>query len=353
MLLSRLNIENLRNISKVDLDPHPTLNYFYGENGAGKTTVLEAISILSRGRSFKTSQPAELTGPVNAQYRVFAESREGDGAENRLGLERKGSHWRARINGDDVRQLSQLSRKLPIVVMEPDSHLIVSGSPDLRRKFLDWGMFHVEPGFLETWRNFSKALKQRNAALRQGREDILDSIDDVLVRHGTLLGEMRAVHAKKVADRISGMLASLKARVRGVEIRYEKGWKNENYRESLEKRRFRDMERGSTSVGPHRADLALACEGALARAVLSRGEQKAFAAAMLLTQAEILEEAGKRPVLLLDDLVSEFDREHFATVLKRSLQNKRQVWVTGTEKPELEHVHSLFHVKQGEVTKLV
>jgi len=315
--------------------------------------VLESLSVLSRGRSFRTSQAAELTGSGGQSYRVFAEGSDKDDGTHRLGLERHKGHWKARLDGTDVRQLSQLSRLLPTVVMEPDSHLLVGGVPEYRRKYLDWGMFHVEPGFLELWRNFSKALKQRNAALRNGQTDILDSLDEVTARYGSELGAIRVRHAKKVAERIEEMLETLKSRVRSVEIRYQKGWKGDQYLDSLNHCRSRDLERNTTTSGPHRADLNLLCNGVPARAVLSRGEQKAFAAAMLLTQADLLEEANRRPVLLLDDLVSEFDHEHFVSVLGKALSGARQVWVTGTEVPALEMGHKMFHVEQGQVRELV
>ena len=349
MIITRLHIENLRNIAEAELVPHQSLNYLCGENGAGKTSVLESLSVLSRGRSFRTSQATELAGSQGPVYRIFAEGSDMEGGVHRFGLERNKGNWKARLDGSDVRQLSQLSRFLPTVVMEPDSHQLVGGVPEFRRKYLDWGMFHVEHRFLEVWKNFSKALKQRNAALRRGKEDVLDSIDDVLARYGSELGQIRQQHAERVAERIEEMLEILKSRVRSVETQYKKGWKTETYLESLQSYRVRDLDRGTTTTGPHRADLNLLCNGVAARAVLSRGEQKALAAAMLLTQADMLEEAGRRPVLLLDDLVSEFDQEHFESVLFKSLEGGRQVWVTGTEVPALDVDHTMFHVEQGKV----
>lgn len=353
MIISRLQIQNLRNIEHAEMFPHGSLNYIYGDNGAGKTSILEALSVLSRGRSFRTSQPGELTGPLDNTFRVFAESSDTEGHKHRIGLERSGSHWKGRVDGNDVRQLSQLSLLLPTVVMEPDSHLLVGGAPENRRKYLDWGMFHVEHGFLELWRNFSRALKQRNAALRSGQENVLDSIDEVLAEYGNQLGHLRERHADKVSGLITGMLFDLKARVQNVEIHYEKGWKDESYLQALQTRRKRDLERGATGAGPHRADLRLLSNGVLARTVLSRGEQKAFAAAMLLTQVKLLGLADKNPVLLLDDLVSEFDKEHFEAVLDKSVKAGCQVWVSGTGEPNFERDHKVFHVEQGRVKELV
>lgn len=353
MIVSALQAGNFRNLDALDLKPHPRLNYLWGENGAGKTSVLEALVVLSRGRSFRTTQSLELVGPGGRSFHVFAEIESERGGRQRLGLERAGKHWRGRIDGRDLAQLSELTRSLPLVLMEPDSHALVSGAPETRRKFLDWGMFHVEHGFLETWRQFAKALKQRNAALRQGRADLLDSLDTVLADRGEALDRLRVRYAKDVARRIDDMMTSLGQRFGPIELAYDPGWSAESYHETLQKQRSRDLERGLTGRGPHRADLELRADGQPARVRLSRGEQKALAAALLLTQVEILAAAGARPLLLLDDLVSEFDQRHFAGVLERAWTTGSQLWLTGTQRPPISHEHRMFHVEQGRVEELV
>ena len=353
MYISKLSVENLRNLEAVGIEPCDSLNYMWGGNGAGKTSVLESIFVLSRGRSFRTTQPSELAGTGGKSFRVYAETVEDVGKTHRIGLERSGTHWRGRIDGEDVKKLSSLTRQLPLVLMEPDSHLLVNGPPESRRKYLDWGMFHVEHGFLDTWRRFSKALKQRNAALRQNNARLLDSLDEVLAEYGSRLDVLRKRHAGMVAEKVGAIMERVSETVPDVELEYQQGWKAETYLESLKDRRKKDLERGITGSGPHRAELKLSCNGVPARAVLSRGEQKAFAAAMLLTQANLLVDGGQKPVLLLDDLISEFDTEHFNRVLRCSLDTACQIWVTGTEKPELDPLHRVFHVEQGRVRELV
>lgn len=353
MILLKLHVENLRNLESLAFEPHPRLNVLYGDNGAGKTSILEAISVLSRGRSFRTPHASELTGPHEDTFRVFARASDSNEKEHRLGLERSSEHWRGRIDGEDVRQLSQLSKMLPLVVLEPDSHLLVSGPPDTRRRFIDWGMFHVEHAFLKEWRAYSRALKQRNAALRAQQVEVLDGLDAVLSQHGARLDEMRKAHVEALSSRIVGALEALKARVQGIELTYAPGWRGDTYLEALSARRSRDLEQGNTGVGPHRADLVITHETTAARAVLSRGEQKALAAAMLLTQGGLIKENGQQPMFLLDDLASEFDQDHFEVVLEHVLSLGGQAWLTGTERPEIEVAHRVFHVKQGAVQELV
>ena len=342
MIIKLLQVENLRNLVTVDIRPHAELNVIHGANGAGKTSVLESIVVLSRGRSFRTTQAGELIGPTQPVFRVFAETEDNQQNTQRLGLERSGKRWRGRKNGQDLSQLSQLTRSLPLVLMEPDSHLLISGPPETRRKYLDWGMFHVEHGFLDVWRRYSKALKQRNAALRKHQVDILDSLDDVLATQGSKLSIMRRTHSEKIADNISPLLKSLSPELVDIKLEYQKGWNAESYGEALAAGRERDLDRGVTHSGPHRADLSMFRAKVPARAVLSRGEQKMLAVALLLTQAQILADLDEPPLILLDDLASEFDHEHFHSALVHAQNIGGQVWITGTRHPELDGSHKVF-----------
>ena len=137
MFIKTLNINNLRNIKSVELDLNPGLNYLLGDNGAGKTSVLEAIVVLAKGRSFRSGQISSLLGPESDEFRIVAQTERADKQKLTLGIERTAKDWKARKNGQDVKQLSELASHLPLVLIEPNSHLLVSGPPDGRRRFLD------------------------------------------------------------------------------------------------------------------------------------------------------------------------------------------------------------------------
>lgn len=352
LIVKKLQIDNLRNLAHVSIEPHDCLNLLMGDNGAGKSSVLESLVVLSRGRSYRTTQASELVGPEKKSFSVFAQI-EGAAQEHRLGLERSGKYWRARMDGVDLSQMSQLTRVLPLVLMEPESHLLVSGTPDYRRKYLDWGMFHVEPRFLETWRRFSRALKQRNVALRSGQAAVLDSLDEVLAEAGTDLGAMRRAHAESIAGHIEELFRELHTGFTDIRIEYRTGWAGDNYLEALKAGRERDLERGATLTGPHRAELAFHHGRTPIRAVFSRGEQKMFAAALLMTQVRVLASTGHKPLVLLDDLASEFDAANCSAVLESALETCCQVWITGTRKLEGPWGRKVFHVEQGHVREVV
>ena len=353
MHISSIRIENFRNLGEVSLRTHPKLNYFQGANGAGKTSLLEAVVVLARGKSFRTVSAEELYGAETGVFRIFLEA-EYAKRSRKMGLERQGKQWRARLDGSDVPFLSVLSRHLPLVLMEPNSHLLISGSPDVRRRFLDAGVFHVEPGFLEIWRRYSRVLKQRNAALRSRQIRVLDSLDEVFAELGEALHELRSAYFKKLDkefDRENPLRQT--ASLESVELGYDPGWKNGPLIDVLKTARKRDLERGVSSHGPHRADLLITREKRLVRTYLSRGEQKGLAALLLLTQAHMLAALGEKPLVLLDDLASEFDQTHFNSVLQAALAVAGQVWITGTTKPDLQEAHKMFHVEHGAVQEMV
>lgn len=352
MYITHLRIENFRNLELVEIQPEAGLNYFYGENGAGKTSLLEALFLLSRGKSFRTSSSDELIRHQAETFQVFMEVRVGE-VKHRLGLERSKKSWRARKDGQDVALLSELSRALPIVLMEPNSHTLVSGSPEGRRRFLDWGVFHVEPLFLDVWRHYSRGLKQRNAALRRGQEAVVDSLDDIIAPLGEQLNAFRLQYFQMLKQEFSQQLNSDRSGLQGIGMRFHKGWKSKSLMEALQAGRERDLEQGLSQHGPHRADLLLERNGRSVKSVLSRGEQKKVAACLLLSQAELLKNSGQAPVILLDDLASEFDQRHFKEVLQKALSCASQVWVTGVLADGLEGTPAVFHVEHGKVFKVV
>jgi len=353
LFIKKLQIENFRNLEAVNIEPHPTLNVIYGDNGAGKTSILESLVVLSRGRSFRTTQAGELIGPKKGSFLVYAETVRNNSSVQHIGLERSGKHWRARRNSKDLTQLSQLTRSLPVIIMEPNSHLLVSGPPEVRRKYIDWGMFHVEHEFLDTWRSFSKILKQRNAALRFRKTDVLDSLDEVFSELGVRLDEFRRNHVESIKEKIPGLLIQLSSGLEKVGLDYEKGWSSEALRDSLRVGREKDLERGMTGSGPHRADIALKYKNYAAKNIMSRGEQKVLSAALLLTQSEILSGLGEKPIILLDDLSSEFDEEHFNRVLEWTREGGAQIWFSGTKRHKIIGEHKVFHVERGSAQEML
>jgi DNA replication and repair protein RecF len=356
MWVKSLNINNLRNITSTQIDLDPCLNCFTGDNGAGKTTILEALAVLSKGRSFRSGQITSLIGPDKQNFQVISSIECQSGEIHQLGLERGGDYWNARHSGEDVSQISELTQLVPYVLLEPSSHTLISGPPDGRRKYMDWGVFHVEHAFLTLWRRYNRVLKQRNAALRQSNVMVVESLDPQLSQLGEELHQHRERHLLVLNEVLHTKLPLFNKTLDGITLSYRKGWAGESLTEAVQAASARDMERGSTGPGPHKADLYLSLDGVTAKERLSRGEQKAMTAAMMMAQAQLIGDAGEKPVLLLDDLASELDGEHLDKVLQAGLDLGSQILLTGTDLSGIaascESPYTMFHVEHGSVTPL-
>jgi DNA replication and repair protein RecF len=351
--IKTLKINNLRNIDCIELDAHGGCNLVTGNNGAGKTTILESMVLLAKGRSFRSGQISSLIGPTEPFFRVVSTLQLDNGQIVRLGFERDAEGFRARKDGADVTQISELTRLLPHVLVEPNSHLLISGAPEGRRKFLDWGVFHVKHAYLDIWRRYNRVLKQRNAALRTMKRDVVESLDPALITLGHEIDQARKNQVKDLKPFLEQRLLSLDGRVMGVKIRYQQGWKGKSLEMALSQALERDFERGNTSAGPHRADLQLIKASVAVREQFSRGEQKALAAALLLSQAELMVSSGEKPFLLLDDIASEFDDIFLSRILSVGQELGLQSWITGVTPGPITRYETetigMFHVKQGQL----
>jgi DNA replication and repair protein RecF len=362
LIINKLQIQNLRNLQQVELSAHPSINTLWGENGAGKTSILEGIALLSRGRSFRSNKIARLIGPESSTVSVFAEivsdgradGVNGASGQCRLGLERDSRSWKARRNGEDLNQLSELAGSLAVVAMEPNTHELISGAPEVRRRYLDWGVFHVEHTYLRAWRRYARALKQRNAALRSREKTVLPGLESILAAEGEQMTRMRQNYAGELSEHLQALVPALSpGGVGRISIEYRRGWSTGSLADALSENRPRDLERGSTQCGPHRADLLIQVEGQAVKESVSRGEQKILATALIMAQARRQCETGRFPVLLLDDLASEFDQRHFGAALEVGIGLGVQMWITGVEEVDPGSPHSRFHVEHGAVRKMV
>lgn len=353
MELKSFKINNLRNIGDAEIDASGPLMVFVGDNGAGKTTVLEGLVILAKGRSFRSARTASLIGPLGDAFTLLARVTHQQGADHSLGLEKSTQQWRARRDGTEVSQLSQLAADLPLVLLEPNSHALISGGPEIRRRHLDWGVFHVEHAYLEVWRRYARAVKQRNAALRRQDRKLVASLDPQVSELGTRVHRARQAQAEELGAGFQNLLSTLGPELPEVGCRYRPGWTGERLAEALQGSLVRDLEQGATGPGPHRADLHLTVRGKPAREQLSRGEQKLVAAALLLAQAQIMARDREPPLLLLDDVASEFDRRHLSRVLESASACGGQLWLTGVSpEPLLETAREaarVFHVEHGKI----
>jgi DNA replication and repair protein RecF len=352
----RLALKNLRRLEETSFEPAARLNLITGDNGAGKTSLLEALHLMAYGRSFRGRVRDGLVRTGAEALEVFVEWQEaGDQRVRRAGLRHSGQRWSGRLDGQDVSQLGELCAALAVVSFEPGSHALVTGSGEPRRRFVDWGLFHVEQGFLPIWRRYSRALKQRNALLKsRGALQQLETWDHELAEAGEPLTEYRQGYLQSLQEKLLPVAGDLVPTLGVATIEFQPGWRRHelSLSDALLLARDRDRTLGYTTVGPHRADWRIDYAALPGRETLSRGQAKLTALAALLAQAE--DYAGRRrewPVVALDDLASELDQNHQRRVLERLLGSGAQVFITGTELPRSLETSSSeparFHVEHG------
>ena len=358
MILTRLQVRQVRCLAAVDLEPAPGLNVIVGPNGAGKSSLVEAVHLLGYGRSFRGRVGDGLIRSGQPHLEVYAEWRAGSGVSHRAGLRHAGGRWEARLDGAPVPSLAELCAQVAVITFEPGSHDLIGGGAEHRRRYLDWGLFHVEPDFLPVWRRYSRALKQRNALLKAGPTlSSLEPWDLELAEAGERLTRLREHYLAGLEAPIEAEAAAFLPELGHARLSFRPGWKREDLTlaDALLLARDRDRALGYTSVGPHRADGRLDYAGLPGREALSRGQEKLTALACILGQArDLAHRQAEWPLVCLDDLASELDQAHQGQVLASLLASGAQVLITGTELPtsveQAGQDYRLFHVEHGQLS---
>lgn len=359
MHLERLHVTNVRNIVELELLLQPGINVFVGPNGAGKTSLLEAAYLLSHARSFRSGNNESLIRRGCSAAMVAASICKSNGV-TRLGLSRSAAGWEARVDHASVPSLGIALREFALVCFEPGSHALVAGSSQERRQFLDWGVFHVEPEFLAVARRYRRILNQRNAALKQAASDAeLDVWDSRLVLASEPLNAARQTYFSQFSTHLTQVLLKFLPELGNATARLFAGWSGDSQLgEVLMHNRGRDRMRGHTTRGPHRADWSIQFQHAPMREHLSRGQEKLCALACVLAQAKYFAGAkGEWPVIALDDLSSELDRDHQNAVVDLLTGAGAQVLISGVEMPpSLQRTAAdmaVFHVEHGQLRSLL
>lgn len=357
MSLGRLGINNIRNIQSANLELDPGINLFVGANGSGKTSLLEAVYFLGSGRTFRAGSVDPLISRNQGECTVFGVVQDQAGQKVQLGVQRgRDGSREIRRNGATVVRASELARCLPTLVLGPNTVDLLTGPPEGRRQFLNWGVFHVEPSFSGLWEQANRCLRQRNELLRTpgAKSGELEVWDQQLGQYGDAIHALRTQYFKDFEFSFSAVAASLSG-LSDVRCVYNKGWEGEaGLNAVLSRQAGSDLNRGYTQAGYHRADLRLTVAGELAARACSRGELKVLAWSLLLTQGKVFQDrTGAEVVYLVDDLVSELDSAHRRRVCDFLSGSGGQVLVTGIDRYQLDGCFNtplVFHVEQGRIS---
>ncbi len=358
MNLTRLELSDFRNIKQLTITPHPTLNLITGNNGSGKSSILEAIQCLSTGHSFRTRQARELIRrPQNSFTITSLFHNPASKQDHRAGLLRqRDGKIELRLDFDTIHSIAEVTRLLPIKSLTPDSHKLVQDGPDERRQFLDWGVFHMEHSFLSTWKQFKRSLSQRNQLLRDGfSSDELKSWNTLFVDAAEIINAFRSDYVTALQAALTKRLVELNATFH-VELSYRRGWIAEFELAELMDRNLDYHRRMKTTTdGPHRAEMVMLVDGVPVKQILSRGQQKVLVYLLHLSQLDLLNTRVQRQAIVLcDDLTSELDVPHAQQLIKQLVDIKSQVFVSGVDLGVLTgHEHHRFHMEHGVVENVL
>jgi DNA replication and repair protein RecF len=354
MALQEINIQNLRNIEETSLAFSPGLNLIVGPNASGKTSLLEAISLVCQGRSFRTPRLDQMVKHQQQGLLVFARLLLGNQHYN-IGLSRQARKTQVKINGEKIKSSTELAGMVAVFVLTPESHELLDSGPKMRRQYLDWGVFHVEHHYLDVWQKYHRILRQRNICLRRKL-----SRQEITAWNAPLVREAEALHhyRTKYLSELDPMLSRYGEQLIGVtpSFAYQAGWETTvaTLAEQLESNMETDMERGFTRLGPHRADIRIKIDGKPVQSVFSRGQQKLLICAMTLAQLQRLKQDC---ILLVDDLPAELDPQKRAVLLAALQETGAQVMVTATEANLIDLSNwqdsKMFHVEHGSFQEVV
>jgi DNA replication and repair protein RecF len=309
----------VRNLRPLQLEPRERFNVFSGDNGQGKTNLLEAIFAIAALRSFRTSKLADMIAFGDERARLGARVRK-DELVRVYELEVAPGSRKVALDGKAVRPLARYFGGFNVVVFTPEDLALPRGSPGDRRRFLDRGVFNLRPDYLATAQDYERVLRTRNTVLRQAGdgaidrrrlEDLLAVYDQQLARLGAQVTAARQAFVGVVQDELAAAFAAITRTERRAAVRYAlraEAASEDALLAALRAARAKDLATSATQVGPHRDDLAFELDGREAGAYASQGQLRAIMLAWKTAELAVLARAhGDSPILLLDDVSSELD----------------------------------------------
>ncbi|MCW8932112.1 MAG: DNA replication and repair protein RecF [Gammaproteobacteria bacterium] len=364
-----LKIHNGRNLKEYTLEAHPFFNIIYGSNGVGKTTILESVYLLLRSKTFRSSKYKSFINHDENTCTVFSRFISDDQGSFTLGISRSKDLIQPvlHLNSKKINSLSAVTNLVVLALITPESFTLLDAGPSIRRKFIDWGVFHVEPNFLSDWRSYKKILSSRNNLLSnfsksfklnqtisKDQFELLDCWTPQLVELNTKLDLFRVNQIKKITPYFLEYLKSFSVSLADeIVLKYYRGWsKDLSYDDYLKEKINEDLSAGFTRFGTHRGELRISFKKNMAKDILSRGQKKIVIICLILAQFRYLielENNRENNILLLDDIDSELDESNLSILFKILHTFNSQIFVTTTNSSKYNFInkedYKLFHVE--------
>ena len=360
MHLESLTANNFRNIESVTASLSKDLNVIFGDNAAGKSSFLEAITYLISGRSFRSSKQTTFSTYDSEGFTVFGSFSNAD----RIGVRfSNGDRVKTvKLNGKLIKSLAKVANLYPVQTLSPESYHLIDSGPNERRKFLDWLLFHVEHNYQNCWTSYNRILKQRNALLKarhsKTKQSELDSWTDPFLTAAAQIDNYRNDIASQLTLALAVVLGDIGFEYADdIKLSYYSGYTGD-LSLKLEDSFERDLASGTTQFGPHKADFKIKVKGNLVKDVLSRGQKKVLINSMFLAQTSLLKsKTHKDSLFIIDDFASELDESNQLSLVKALCDQENVQIIMSCLQPsmikELIKEYNgvkMFHVERGVIT---
>ncbi len=352
MFIKKLKITNFRIFQEKEFNFKHRINVFHGDNGTGKTSILESIHYLSTGKSFRKCSFKSLIN-INFDYlNVFIEL-EKDGLNSIVSINKaKNGSWKARLNHNTITKQSQISNLLPVVSIDPEVYRLVDLGPINRRNFLDWLVFHVKHDYLILWKKVQKCTKQLNSLYKnKANSQEIELWENSFIEFSEQLNEVRALFYNEMQPIIQALTHHMQSDISHLSLEYYKGWSDGlTLKEQLEKDRKRNLLYGQLQHGPHKMDIKINVLNNPASQVLSRGQKKVLSLTFYMAYIQLLLNHGIKPIVCLDDLDAELDDNKLTKVSEFFIQSNLQLFITTVLPEKIKNIFpktQMFHVKHN------
>jgi DNA replication and repair protein RecF len=350
VFINKLKITNFRILQEKEFNFTKNINVFHGDNGTGKTSILESIHYLSTGKSFRKCSFKSLINVDFNYLNVFVEL-VNDGFKNTVSINKsKSGLWKARFNNSTITKQSQISNLVPVVSIDPEVYRLVDLGPINRRNFLDWLVFHVKHDYLILWKKVQKCSKQLNSLYKsKANTKEIDLWENSFIEFSEQLNEVRELFYKQIKPIILSLTKHMQSDISDLDIEYYKGWSERlTLKEQLIKDRKRNLLYGQLQHGPHKMDIKIHVLCNPASQVLSRGQKKVLSLSFYMAYIKLLQNHDVKPIVCLDDLDAELDDNKLSKVGEFFIQTNLQLFITTVLSNKIKKTFpnaQMFHVK--------
>lgn len=346
MYIQKLKLYNFRNIEYKEYNFTKKINIFFGDNGVGKTSILEAIHFLSTGKSFRKStfksiikfQQQELAVYLETKQNIFSVSKSIKGT------------WKGKQNNSSIKKQSIITNQLPVVSIDPEVYRLVDFGPIFRRNFLDWLVFHVKHDYLLLWKKTYKCIKQLNILYKQkAPSSEINVWENNFIDFSEELSKTREEFFNQITPTIFKLSHFMQEEIKDLTIEFKKGWSGSlSLREQLKKDRKRNLMYGKLQYGPQKMDIVIKTSSNPAAQILSRGQKKVLSISFYMAYIQFLIDNDIEPIVCLDDFDAELDKDKLAKAAEFFNKINSQIFITSVQKKKIGKVFpgaAMFHVE--------